>query len=62
MPFLQGNIAFISQSGVLCVSVLDYAQESNIGSSKFISMGNKAGINENDLLLKDDSQTDVILM
>jgi len=60
----QGNIAFISQSGALCVAVLDYAQESNIGFSKFISMGNKAGINENDLLLylKDDPQTDVILM
>jgi acetyltransferase len=60
----EGNIAFISQSGALCVAVLDYAKEANIGLSKFISMGNKAGINENDLLLylKDDPQTDVILM
>ncbi|MFC2157850.1 acetate--CoA ligase family protein [Acidobacteriota bacterium] len=63
MP-LEGNIAFLSQSGALCVAVLDYAKESNIGFSKFISMGNKAGINENDLLryLKDDPKTDVILM
>ncbi|MFP4082693.1 MAG: acetate--CoA ligase alpha subunit [Candidatus Aminicenantes bacterium] len=60
----QGNIAFISQSGALCVAVLDYAKEANIGFSKFISMGNKAGLNENDLLLylKDDPKTDVILM
>lgn len=60
----QGNIAFISQSGALCVAVLDYAKEANIGFSKFISMGNKAGLNENDLLgyLKYDPQTDVILM
>lgn len=60
----EGNIAFISQSGALCVAVLDYAKESNIGFSKFISMGNKAGVNENELLLhlKDDPKTDVILM
>ena len=60
----KGNIAFISQSGALCVAVLDYAKEANIGFSKFISMGNKAGLSENDLLvyLKEDRQTDVILM
>ncbi len=60
----EGNISFISQSGALCVAVLDYAREANIGFSKFISMGNKAGVNENDLLLylKNDSKTDVILM
>lgn len=60
----KGNIAFISQSGALCVAVLDYAKEANIGFSKFISMGNKAGLTENDLLvyLNEDSQTDVILM
>ncbi|MDH5467730.1 MAG: acetate--CoA ligase family protein [Candidatus Aminicenantes bacterium] len=60
----EGNIALISQSGALCVAVLDYAKESNIGFSKFISMGNKAGLNENELLLylKNDPKTDVILM
>ncbi len=60
----EGNIAFISQSGALCVAVLDYAREVNVGFSKFISMGNKAGISENELLLylKDDPKTDVILM
>jgi len=63
MP-LEGNIAFMSQSGALCVAVLDYAIESNVGFSKFISMGNKAGLTENDLLLylKEDPKTDVILM
>lgn len=60
----KGNIAFISQSGALCVAVLDYAKEANIGFSKFISMGNKAGLTENDLLvyLNEDPLTDVILM
>jgi len=33
----EGNIAFISQSGALCVAVLEYAKESNIGFSKFMS-------------------------
>lgn len=59
-----GNIAFISQSGALCSSVLDVAAGRNIGFSKFISFGNKADVNEIDFLefLKDDPQTDVILM
>ena len=60
----EGNIAFMSQSGALCVAVLDYAKEANVGFSMFISMGNKAGVNENELLLylKETKNTDVILM
>jgi acetyltransferase len=59
-----GNIAFISQSGALCTAVLDYAEGRNIGFSKFVSFGNKADVNETDLLryLKDDPNTYVILM
>jgi len=59
-----GNIAFISQSGALGVAALEYAHEKNIGLSKFVSVGNKADITENDLLaiLKDDPHTDVILL
>jgi len=59
-----GNIAFISQSGALCTAVLDVAAGRNIGFSKFVSFGNKADVNEIDLLryLKDDPDTDVILM
>ena len=60
----QGNISFISQSGALGVAVFEYAKESNVGFSKFISMGNKAGLTEDELLLylKEDQQTDVIMM
>ncbi|AOY59683.1 acyl-CoA synthetase [Desulfococcus multivorans] len=60
----SGNIAFISQSGALCTSVLDYAAGRNIGFSKFISFGNKADINEIDFLryLKEDPDTQLILM
>lgn len=60
----SGNIAFISQSGAVGVAALEYAQTESIGLSKFISVGNKADLNENDLLsaLRDDPQTDVILL
>jgi acetyltransferase len=59
-----GNLAFLSQSGALCTSVLDYAEERHMGFSKFISFGNKADVNEIDLLayLAKDPTTDVIAM
>ena len=59
-----GNLAFLSQSGALCTSVLDYAEERQMGFSKFISFGNKADVNEIDLLqyLADDPKTSVIAM
>lgn len=59
-----GNIALVSQSGAIGVVALEYAQKENIGLSKFVSVGNKADVTENDLLvaLKDDPQTDVILL
>ncbi len=59
-----GSIAFVSQSGALCTAILDYARAEHIGFSKFVSMGNKADVTENDLLryLKDDRHTRVILL
>jgi len=59
-----GNVAFISQSGALCSSVLDYAEEYGIGFSKFASVGNKACLDEVELLesLAHDPDTKVILM
>ncbi len=63
MP-VEGSIAFASQSGALGEAVLDYASGENIGFSKFISMGNKADVNENDILeyLRADPKTKVILL
>jgi len=60
----QGRVAFISQSGALCLSILDAARSRGIGFSKFISIGNKADVNELDLLryLGSDPKTGVILM
>ncbi|MCY2992835.1 MAG: acetate--CoA ligase family protein [Planctomycetota bacterium] len=59
-----GNLAFLSQSGALCTSVLDYAEERHMGFSKFISFGNKADVNEIDLLeyLANDPKSHVIAM
>jgi len=45
-----GPIAFMSQSGALGTAVLDMAMAGRIGFSKFVSLGNKADVNEVDLL------------
>ncbi|ROR03291.1 acetate--CoA ligase alpha subunit [Desulfosoma caldarium] len=59
-----GHISFISQSGALCTSVLDFAAERDFGFSKFISIGNKADVDELDLLryLHQDEDTQVIMI
>lgn len=59
----KGEIAFISQSGALCSAVLDWAKAEEVGFSKFVSLGNKADLNEIDFLLSlvDDEETKVIL-
>jgi len=49
MP-LQGEIAFMSQSGALCTAILDWALAAHIGFSRFVSLGNKADVDEVDLL------------
>lgn len=46
----RGRIAFMSQSGALCTSILDMAMGQGIGFSRFYSIGNKADINELDLV------------
>jgi acetyl coenzyme A synthetase (ADP forming)-like protein len=59
-----GKIAFVSQSGAVGVGALEYAAAEKIGFSKFVSVGNKADINENHILeaLADDPMTEVILL
>ncbi|MBG0790065.1 MAG: acetate--CoA ligase family protein [Desulfovibrionaceae bacterium] len=58
-----GSIAFFSQSGALCVAILDWALGANVGFSKFVSLGNKAVLDEADMLdyLNEDEDTSVIL-
>jgi len=59
-----GNIAFISQSGALGTAILDLAQAQQVGFSYFVSFGNKADINELDLLeyFSDHKKTKVIMV
>lgn len=59
----RGNIAFFSQSGALCTAILDWALGENIGFSSFVSLGNKAVLDESDMLehMRDDPETRVIL-
>ncbi|MCP4746543.1 MAG: CoA-binding protein [Desulfobacteraceae bacterium] len=59
-----GNVSFISQSGALCTAVLDFATDREFGFSKFISIGNKADVDEVDLLhyFHDDPDTEVIMI
>ena len=59
-----GNISFISQSGALCAAVLDFAADRDFGFSKFISIGNKADVDELDLLryFHEDEDTEVIML
>jgi len=60
----SGNISFISQSGALCTAVLDFAADRDFGFSKFISIGNKADVDELDILryLHEDLDTEVIML
>ncbi len=60
----HGNVGFITQSGAMSEAIMNQAGELGLGFSKIASIGNKADISSNDVLayLKDDPQTDVILM
>ncbi len=46
----EGNISFISQSGAMLVSILDWSFQMGMGFSRFISLGNKADLNEIDFI------------
>jgi acetyltransferase len=46
----KGHVAFISQSGALCTSALDWAYEENIGFSYFVSIGNTMDVGFGDLI------------
>jgi acetyltransferase len=59
-----GNIGFLSQSGAMCTSVLDYSFEENIGFSAFVSVGSMLDVDWGDLIyfLGDDPHTDAIVI
>jgi acetyltransferase len=59
-----GHIAFISQSGALCTSVLDWAIQEKIGFSHFVSIGNSVDVTFGDLIdyFGDDENTQSIIL
>ncbi len=59
----KGEIAFISQSGAILASILDWSISAGIGYSKIYSLGNKADLSEVDFIAEavDDPNTKVIL-
>jgi acetyltransferase len=60
----KGPMAFMSQSGALGTAVLDISLAGRLGLSKFVSLGNKADVDEIDLLnaWRNDPNTRVIMI
>ncbi|MEO0737333.1 MAG: bifunctional acetate--CoA ligase family protein/GNAT family N-acetyltransferase [Cyanobacteria bacterium J06649_12] len=59
-----GSVGFISQSGALCTSILDWSLRENVGFSAFISIGSMLDIDWGDLIyyLGDDPATHSIVI
>jgi len=57
-----GSIGYLSQSGALLAAILDMANAGGIGFSKLVSIGNKADVDELDVIeaLGQDPETKVI--
>jgi acetyltransferase len=61
---LPGNIAFISQSGALCTSILDWSLDQSVGFSYFVSIGSMIDVSFADLIdyFGTDQRTSCILI
>ncbi|MFQ4141809.1 bifunctional acetate--CoA ligase family protein/GNAT family N-acetyltransferase [Chlorogloeopsis sp. ULAP02] len=59
-----GRVGFISQSGALCTSILDWSLRENVGFSAFISIGSMLDVGWGDLIyyLGDDPRTSSIVI
>ncbi|NIG22387.1 bifunctional acetate--CoA ligase family protein/GNAT family N-acetyltransferase [Pantoea sp. Al-1710] len=64
VPIAKGCIAFISQSAAVSNTILDWAQQRNLGFSWFIALGDSLDIDVDDLLdfLARDGKTSAILL
>ncbi|KAA9002484.1 bifunctional acetate--CoA ligase family protein/GNAT family N-acetyltransferase [Affinibrenneria salicis] len=64
VPILPGKLAFISQSAAVANTILDWAQQREIGFSWFIALGDSLDIDIDDLLdfLARDGKTRAILL
>lgn len=61
---LPGKIAFISQSGALCTSILDWSVKMNVGFSHFVSIGSMIDVGFHDLIdyFGQDPETESIII
>ncbi len=59
-----GTVGFISQSGALCTSILDWSFRENVGFSAFVSIGSMMDVDWGDLIfyLGNDSRTKSIVI
>jgi len=59
-----GKVAFVSQSGALCTSILDWAVPNNVGFSAFTSIGSMIDVDFGDVIdyFGEDPQTRSIVM
>ncbi|HEY7817479.1 MAG TPA: acetate--CoA ligase family protein, partial [Vicinamibacteria bacterium] len=60
----DGRVAFVSQSGAVCTSILDWAQEEEIGFSGFVSVGNMIDVDFGDLIdyFAADAHTEALVL
>lgn len=58
-----GHVSFISQSGAIISSMIDWSKTASVGFNKVFSLGNKALISEADIMeyLYDDPDTHVVI-
>jgi len=58
----KGKIALISQSGTVGAAMMDWLSEEKLGTASFVSMGNRADVDEADLIayFNQDQSTEVI--
>ncbi len=58
----QGKVAIIAQSGTVGAAMMDWFSEEDLGTSSFVSMGNRADVDEADLIayFNQDPNTEVI--
>ena len=46
----RGPISFVSQSGAICTSVIEYSSEEYMGFANFVSIGNKCDLDDADII------------
>jgi len=60
----RGGMAFIAQSGTVGAALMDWASEDQLGVSVFVSLGNRADVDESDCIryFNEDPDTNVIAL